>query len=162
MYGSAGTGVGSRIRGTARRGGIKIRKQHMRYGVVALTNEYRTSQTCASCFQQLRPAKARRQVNGESKVVRLHGSMECTNSRCESWRAGHTIMSRDKNAALCMAIAGGSTVLLNTTLKPFARSFRPPINTSQQTLETLTSHMPHSSVTLDAVKAPAGTAGKNF
>lgn len=125
MYGAAGTGVGTRIKGTARRGGRKMREQHMRYGVVGMTNEYRSSQTCAWCFQQLRPARARREVNGQPQIVRLHGALECTNPLCVSVLEGHTIKSRDHNAALCIALAGGSTVLDHTTLEPFARSIRP-------------------------------------
>ncbi|KAF9536698.1 hypothetical protein BGW38_010136, partial [Lunasporangiospora selenospora] len=101
----------------------------MRYSVVGMTNEYRTSQTCSCCYQQLRRARARRSVSGKTKTVRLHGAMECVNPHCESVKAGHTIKSRDLNAAICIAIAGGSAVLQHSTLKPFSPIFRPSINT---------------------------------
>ncbi|KAK3816156.1 MAG: hypothetical protein J3Q66DRAFT_431801 [Benniella sp.] len=48
MIGAAGTGVGSRIGGHARRGGGKMRKEHSQSCVVSMTNEYRTSQASPS------------------------------------------------------------------------------------------------------------------
>ncbi|CAO3569992.1 unnamed protein product [Mortierella alpina] len=47
FIGDAGTGVGSRIKGHARRGGGKMRSRHRRYCPVAITDEFRTSKTCA-------------------------------------------------------------------------------------------------------------------
>src|ERR1700761_7341704 len=60
FIGTGGTCVGSRLGGHERRGGGLIRKQHRAYAVVGLTNEYRTSQSCVWCFEQVRLAKARR------------------------------------------------------------------------------------------------------
>ncbi|KAF9919554.1 hypothetical protein BGZ65_012037, partial [Modicella reniformis] len=58
--GDAGTGVGLRLKGFARRGGRKFRKEHSRYTMVAVTPEYRTSKTCAFCFSTLQKARYRR------------------------------------------------------------------------------------------------------
>lgn len=56
--GIAGTGAGTRIGGHLRYGGGKLRERHRRYTTVAMTNEYRTSQTCCYCFQPvIRPRK---------------------------------------------------------------------------------------------------------
>jgi hypothetical protein len=44
--GTIGTGAGTRIGGHLRYGGGKLRERHRRYTIVAMTNEYKTSQTC--------------------------------------------------------------------------------------------------------------------
>ncbi|KAG9071356.1 hypothetical protein KI688_005567 [Linnemannia hyalina] len=43
LHGAAGTAVGSRIKGHAKRGGSKLTQQHRQYGPVGHTNENRTS-----------------------------------------------------------------------------------------------------------------------
>ncbi|KAF9571998.1 hypothetical protein EC968_010475 [Mortierella alpina] len=84
LIGAAGTGVGSRIKGHERRGGGKMREQHRQSAVVAITNEYRTSQTCYACFRQLRLARSRRFLNGKVKSISVHGAVECLNRNCDS------------------------------------------------------------------------------
>ncbi|KAG0262914.1 hypothetical protein DFQ27_002035 [Actinomortierella ambigua] len=45
LIGESGTGVGSRIGGHARPGGGKMRAEHVCYGTIGMTDEYRTSKT---------------------------------------------------------------------------------------------------------------------
>ncbi|KAK3812952.1 MAG: hypothetical protein J3Q66DRAFT_347018 [Benniella sp.] len=126
MIGTAGTGMGSRIGGHERRGGGKMRKEHTKSCVVSMTNEYRTSQVCVFCFEPLRLSRARRVVGGQEKVVNLHGSIECINSRCEAFRCGYT-RARDTNSAVAIAIAGASVHLhpRRQVLPPFTRTVLP-------------------------------------
>ncbi|KAF9966018.1 hypothetical protein BGZ70_003529 [Mortierella alpina] len=156
LYGAAGTGVGSRIRGHSRRGGKKVREQHMQHAPVALTNEWRTSQTCGTCFGQLSLARARRIIRGKIKTVRLHGAVHCTNRRCPLVARGWTIQPRDTNAALCIAMSGTSRFLLPEPLPPFTRALRPrPMYTSDNILEP-NSYTPSTSGQMDAMGAPVG------
>lgn len=58
-----------------------MRAQHRRYAVVAMTNEYRTSQVYVHCHgQALLARKKRKGKNGKWKTVRLHGAIECVKS----------------------------------------------------------------------------------
>lgn len=144
--GTAGTCVGSRIRGHARRGGGKLREEHRRHGIVAMTNEFCTSKTCIYCFARVRQAKARRLVDGKVKTLRLNGAVECLNPRCPSRKHRYTIRSRDPHAAAAIAIAGASNLFSQKreTIQPFSQVFRPSNiariddtnNTSSRTLET--------------------------
>jgi hypothetical protein len=108
LTGIAGTGVGSRIGGHSRRGGGKLREQHRKHGIVAMTNEYRTSKTCVFCFEQVQLARATRETKGTWKRVRLNGAVECVNPDCVSFKCGYTTKGRDSHAALAIAIAGAS------------------------------------------------------
>jgi hypothetical protein len=117
--GTAGTGVGSRIRGNARRGGKKLRGCHKRYTVVAMTNEFRTSQTCVYCFQQLRRPQAKRMVNGVIKAKSITGSSLCMNPNCISYKCGLNTQNRDVEAAFAIALSGVSRLLAGRPLSPF-------------------------------------------
>jgi hypothetical protein len=66
--GTAGTGVELRIRGHTKRGGTKMRQRHRRYTIVSTTNEYRSSQTCVFCFQQVQRPKTRKLVKGNGSL----------------------------------------------------------------------------------------------
>ncbi|KAF9997400.1 hypothetical protein BGZ65_007023 [Modicella reniformis] len=63
LVGDAGTGVGSRIKEHARRGGKKLRQEHMKHCPVILTDE------CKAV---------------EGALVRVHGALECVNSPSKS------------------------------------------------------------------------------
>lgn len=121
LIGTAGTGVGSRIGGHSRRGGGKMRKQHIQYCTIGMTNEYRSSQTCIFCFQQIQLARSQRVVGGRAKLVKVHGAIECTNSSCPSFKSGYTIKPRDPHSATCIAVAGASNLMSarRKTLQPF-------------------------------------------
>ena len=164
LTGIAGTCVGSRFKGHARRGGKKLRKEHRQHGIVALTNEFRTSKTCLFCFQQVRLAQSRRLQEGRIKVVRVHGSLECVNPACPSVLCGYTQKPRDAHAAVCIALAGASNLLsLNRqTLAPFRRQTHNVITSTTTTINTSTklenSFMPWTSTT-DATGAPRQDLG---
>ncbi|KAI8363414.1 hypothetical protein B0O80DRAFT_372813, partial [Mortierella sp. GBAus27b] len=110
LVGNAGTCVGSRIGGHARRGGKKLRKKHQQHCVVAIQDEYRTSKVCIYCFQEVRPARSRRIIQGKEKMVRVHGALECSNPNCPAFREGYTIRPRDAHAAVAIALAGVSAL----------------------------------------------------
>jgi len=143
LIGTAGTGVNSRIKGHARRGGGKMREQHRRHCTIGMTNEYRSSQTCVWCFQQTRLARSRRIINGRITSVKIHGAVECINPSCISFKCGYTIKPRDPHSAIAIAIAGAS-ILLSTsrsTLPPFSSVYTSTqtINTSQYILDNTSS-----------------------
>ncbi|KAI8356335.1 hypothetical protein B0O80DRAFT_24618 [Mortierella sp. GBAus27b] len=123
LVGNAGTCVGSRIGGHARRGGKKLRKEHQQHCVVAIQDEYRTSKVCIYCFQEVRPARSRRIIQGKEKMVRVHGALECSNPNCPAFREGYTIRPRDAHAAVAIALAGVSALKhpQRKPLQPFSR-----------------------------------------
>lgn len=61
------------------------------------------------------------------------------NPDCLSVKAGHSIRSRDTNAALNIALAGASQVLTSSRLPPFRRNFQPTMYTSPSTLASSSS-----------------------
>lgn len=110
--GNQGTGVGSTIKGFNRRGGRWLIEKHGRYGTVAITNEFRTSQTCIFCFGQvIRPQK------GDGK--KDNGSSRCLNPDCPSYVHGKAIQGRDVQASVAIALAGISTMMSSQPLHPF-------------------------------------------
>ncbi|KAF9953804.1 hypothetical protein BGZ70_000114 [Mortierella alpina] len=123
--GDAGTSVGCRFKGHAKRGGTKLRQEHRRYTTVAVTGEYRTSKTCVACYQPVELARARRLVNGEARIVAVHGALECVNPSCEHFQLGYTIKARDPHSALCILLNGASDLLPPfRPLPPFRRTSR--------------------------------------
>ncbi|KAF9201042.1 hypothetical protein BGZ49_008726 [Haplosporangium sp. Z 27] len=126
LFGNAGTCVGSRLGGHARRGGLKMRAEHLKHTTVAITDEYRTSQTCVYCFEQVRQARSRRLVDGRVKTVSVHGTVECINPDCISFKCGYSIKPRDAHAAVAIAISGASRLFDSDRmpLPPFSRGFK--------------------------------------
>ncbi len=64
---------------------------------MAMTDEFRSSKTCAYCYIQVRLAKARR-IDKEKKPIRtvnLNGAVECINPNCASFQCGYTVKPRD-------------------------------------------------------------------
>jgi len=110
-------GINSCIRGHFRRGLRQIRAQHRIHGNVAITNEYNTSKTCPSCFSKVILHRARRNVGGKDRVVRLHGAIECVHPRCPARRINYTTRGRDANAAANIALSGAS-IILSSDHKP--------------------------------------------
>ncbi|KAI8381429.1 uncharacterized protein BYT42DRAFT_566496 [Radiomyces spectabilis] len=107
MIGTQGTGVGSRIKGHARR--------------VGMTNEFRSSQTCMGCFGLVIRPK-RKAVGASSKIRSVHGSSLCMNIDCPLYRTGRATQNRDTQAAMCIALAGASFLLDGMTLHPFSKN----------------------------------------
>ena len=114
---SSGTAVGARIKGHAKRGGRTIRNRHGRHVPVAMTNEFRTSQTCCVCFNPIIHPTQRKLVKDQWKKVSNKGTSICVNPECRAFKAGHAAQTRDVQAAVCIAIAGATTLL---TGKPLA------------------------------------------
>jgi len=119
LIGTAGTSVGSRIGGHARRGGGKMRRNHCRYVTVGMTNEYNTSQTCSTCFLPIVHPRIRKFVKGTWKTVTNNGTSVCLNQDCPTYQAGTNSRNRDVQAAECIAMAGASLLLTGRTLPPF-------------------------------------------
>jgi hypothetical protein len=110
FIGDAGTGVGSRLKGHARRGGGKIREQHRQHGTVVMTNEFMTSKTCPFCFCRTKLARSRRLIDNQVKTVNVNGALECCNPACPAFKVGYTVRPRDGQAAVNIAIAGFSAL----------------------------------------------------
>ena len=123
VIGDAGTGTGSRIGGHARRGGKKMRTEHMKHGPVVIADENNTSRTCCYCFDPVQLATGRRLVKGQVKMVKIHGTIECVNEECISFKTRYTMKSRDPHAALAIGLSGTSGLLSanRQVLAPFAR-----------------------------------------
>ncbi|OAQ23520.1 hypothetical protein K457DRAFT_204498 [Linnemannia elongata AG-77] len=136
LHGAAGTAVGSRIKGHQKRGGSKLTKEHRKYGTVAHTNENRTSRICSGCFVPIFLSRGQRVRDGESKTVRLNGSVDCKNPTCPRRRAGNGTMGRDANAANNIAISGSSILLSadHSALPPY-RPFSLPTNNTSSMLD---------------------------
>ncbi|KAG0316592.1 hypothetical protein BGZ99_006812 [Dissophora globulifera] len=103
LTGTARTGFGSRIGGHARRGGGRMRKEHQRHCLVAMTDEYRSSKTCVLCLSQAQLIRGCRIVNGPIRTFRLNGSVECVDPQCLSFKVGYTIKARDTHSAATIA-----------------------------------------------------------
>ncbi|KAK5808840.1 hypothetical protein F5H01DRAFT_52172 [Linnemannia elongata] len=145
LHGAAGTAVGSRIKGHAKRGGRKLTDQHRQYGPVGYTNENRTSRICSACFVPVTLSRATRIKDGESRTIRLHGSVDCHNPLCPRRQAGRGTMGRDANAANNILISGAS-ILLSAThqalppFRPFSFPPTPTMTASASDLEPKTSN----------------------
>ena len=109
-------------KGYQKRGGSKLTKEHRKHGTVAHTNENRTSRICSCCFMPVFLSRGQRVRDGESKTVRLNGSVDCKNPTCPRRREGHGTMGRDANAANNIAILGGVHSALIKPLRPPALS----------------------------------------
>lgn len=123
--GAAGTGIGSRIRGHAKRGGKQLQKRHRRYVTVAITNEHNSSQTCSTCFHPIAHPEHKIKVNGKMRSKTNNGVSICYNPLCPTYKNGTNSKNRDVEAAACIAIAGMTTMIYGHPLPPFA------VNTSQ-------------------------------
>ncbi|KAF9109796.1 hypothetical protein BGX27_007170 [Mortierella sp. AM989] len=163
FIGDSGTGVGSRLKGQERRGGRRMRSEHRQHCPVAVTNEFRTSRVCLFCFLQLRQARSRRLVHGEMKSVSVHGTVECVNPDCMSFRVGYTIKARDTHSAVAIAVSG-SSILFSTnreTLPPFARGISPTASMSTSTTTSRIALDPNNALDIDAMmqRGPSGSTG---
>ena len=117
--GTAGTCVGSRMKGHAKRGGASIRKRHRRYGPIAMTNEGWTSQTCSCCFAPTVHPRKRKLIKGTWRTVVSNGTTTCINPRCPRYQLGIGAQNRDKQAAECIAISASSLLLTGQRLACF-------------------------------------------
>ncbi|KAI8370325.1 uncharacterized protein BYT42DRAFT_83600 [Radiomyces spectabilis] len=159
--GNAGTGVGCRIRGHARRGGKKMRTGHSRNTTVAITNEFCSSKTCVFCFQQTELAK-RRLPDGKTKQV--SGVVRCINPNCPAGRRGYATRNRNQQAAFAIGLVGAVRLLSqdNVTLPQFDP--RPQgndymlvkMNNDTNTIEAIRSDTPMVSLSLSGL-----TVGQN-
>lgn len=98
-----------------------MRRRHRRYAVVAITDEFKSSQTCATCFSALVRPKCLKLIKGAYRRRSTNGSSLCMNRKCQSYLAGRNTRNRDVEAAKCIALAGISRMLTGRTLPPFSR-----------------------------------------
>jgi hypothetical protein len=120
LIGDRGFGYGSRITGFNRYGGKWKHEIHGNYTTVAITNEYKTSQTCVYCFAPIIHPKQRLKVKDKMILKECNGAMQCINPECVSVKEGKSIQSRDKVSAMAIAISGLTKLLFRTALKPFS------------------------------------------
>jgi hypothetical protein len=57
-------------------------REHTQHAEVVVTDEYRTSQSCYCCHEQMYLVPAIRVVDGKPKRMSTHGSMRCHNPLC--------------------------------------------------------------------------------
>lgn len=111
ITGTSGTGVGSSIRGYAKRGGYKLMDAHGRNSIVAMTAETNTTKVCFACQTEQEAVKATLQKeDGTTTMKVVNGAKRCPNPDCERVKARMAVLNRDCNAAWGMAIAGGSEI----------------------------------------------------
>lgn len=115
--GLAGTGVGSRLKGRLRRGGMWHRKQHLQAGPVIVQDEFRTSQTCMTCFSPLIKMPATIIKDGKKTKRTVNGALTCINQQCDSFKKGTNTFSRDALSAKAMAV-NGATMMLSKDKRP--------------------------------------------
>jgi hypothetical protein len=90
LIGTAGTFVGLRIGGHARRGRGRMRRNHCRYLTAGMTNEYNISQTCSTCFHSIAHPRIRKLVKGIWKAATNYDTSLCLNYGCPTYQAGTT------------------------------------------------------------------------
>ncbi|CAO3570942.1 unnamed protein product [Mortierella alpina] len=135
-YGAAGSCVGGRIGGHMKWGGDWIR-EHLLWldMLVAVTDEFCTSQISPYCGSRVQLSTARRVVGTSIKTRKLHGSTECKNRSCISYECGYGTRPRDTNAAANILISGVSIWISGGPwpITPCCRYIRP---TSVPTITT--------------------------
>ncbi|CAO3569228.1 unnamed protein product [Mortierella alpina] len=170
-YGTAGSGIGARIGGHLKWGGKWLRHELLRLDMVmALTDEFNTSQICVHCYEKLQLARSSRLRGTEIKSVRVHGSVVCTNPRCEAVKRGYATRARDSNAAIGILISYSSVAMRDLVfggptrgmppwpIPPYSRYARPkslpakPTNTCDSFQEKMSNCLEQTS----AIAAHAG------
>ncbi|KAF9556851.1 hypothetical protein EC968_007928, partial [Mortierella alpina] len=127
-YGAAGSCVGGRIGGHLKWGGDWLKKHLLWMDMlVSVTDEYCTSQICPYCYSRVQLSTSRRVVGTAIKTRKLHGSIECRNRACVSYKCGYGTRPRDTNAATNILISGASIWVSGGPwpITPFSRYIRP-------------------------------------
>lgn len=119
MVGDRGTRVGSRIKGHRRYGGNWLERMRGRRENVCITSEYKTSQTCIYCFEQLEHPQRIEEKDGKSIKKATKGSLMCVNLECVSVKYGRSIKSRDGLSSLAIGLSSLTFCLLGVSLPHF-------------------------------------------
>ncbi|KAI9262468.1 hypothetical protein EDC94DRAFT_94556 [Helicostylum pulchrum] len=98
FVGGRGYGIGSRLKGHSRQGGIWKPKKHGLYTSVCITNEHNASQTYPFCFGKLfHPARTSYNKSGKKKRgCYRQQENNAVGSRQKIWELGKTEFSRNK------------------------------------------------------------------
>ncbi|KAG9320341.1 hypothetical protein KVV02_004252, partial [Mortierella alpina] len=172
-YGTAGSGIGARIGGYLKWGGKWLRHQLLRLDmVVALTDEYNTSQVCVHCFNKLQLARSSRLSGTEIKSVRIHGSVICTNTSYVAVQCSYATRPRDSNAAIGILISYSSIAMRNLVFgdsnqwmppwptTPYSRYARPK-SLPRKPTNTCDSFQDTKPLSLEQTSAVAAHAGEH-
>lgn len=109
--GDKGTGVGSTIKGYARRGGKWLQNLHGRYTITAITDEYLTSQLCIYCYCHITHP-----INKDgSKSL---GIARCLNPDCIAFRVGRAINNRDQMSTAIIGMKAMITLFFHVNFTP--------------------------------------------
>lgn len=100
----------------------KIRKDHQQRAVVAMTSEYRSSQTCGGCFGPVVRQRATIFNNRKKQTKSVNDASQCFNTKCPLCQSGFAVQDRDTVAALCIALNGIRKAMDNKSLLPFTRN----------------------------------------
>lgn len=136
FIGKEGTSFGSRLKWHVKQGGKWLRGRHRRYATVVLVDEYRSSQTCAFCYEPISRPMVKKFIRGKWRTVSSNSSSICYNRECPLYRKHASTQNRDVIAALNICLAGVSKTLFDETLAPFSRRSASAQLRTQQTQDT--------------------------
>jgi hypothetical protein len=85
---------------------------HGRRGNVCITSEFRTSQTCLFCFEQLKHPQLIENKNGKIIKKSTKGSLMCVNLDCVSVLYGRSTKSCDALSSLAIGLSGLTSCIL--------------------------------------------------
>ncbi|KAI8097363.1 uncharacterized protein BX664DRAFT_383664 [Halteromyces radiatus] len=115
--GDRGTSTGSWIGGQRELASYRI---HERRGVVAITNEHRSSQTCVSCYQKVVRPKRTVVKDGKQYIKNNDGTSLCVNPRCIAVKKGKDVQGSDRMASVAICLAGVHGIKTGQALPPFS------------------------------------------
>jgi hypothetical protein len=93
-----------------------------RRGNVCITSQYRTSQTCLFCFEQLDQPQLIENKNGKIIKKLTKGSLMCVNSACVSVKYGISTKSRDALSSLAIGFSGLTSCILGMPIPHFSQT----------------------------------------
>jgi hypothetical protein len=93
-----------------------------RRGNVCITSEYRTSQTCRFCIEQLEHPQLIENKNGKIIKKSKKGSLMCVNLDCVSVKYGRSTKSRDALSSLAIGLSGLTSCILGMPIPHFSQT----------------------------------------
>lgn len=100
FVGDRSTGVGSHIKGFRRYGKKLLMEMRGKRGVVYITNEHYTSQTCLICYQKLEHPRRSVKEGSTEKEKKVSGVLFCVSPNCIYIITGYTSETRDALSAM--------------------------------------------------------------
>ncbi|KAI8085009.1 uncharacterized protein BX664DRAFT_177013 [Halteromyces radiatus] len=105
LYGDAGRGTNSLIKGHLRGGRTRFLKEISQRSYVAITPEFRISKLCCFCQELIHP----KNVKKNGKLSSNLDTVICQNPSCPARKKGYHAISWDVNASVNMIMVGCGT-----------------------------------------------------